>query len=296
MDPEVEDKYRRAGKITAKARNYGAELIKEGASVLEVVTQIEEFILTNHGRIAFPVNIAIDDIAAHFTPAHNDKLVFERGNLVKLDVGVHVDGYIGDSAITVEVGTRNWNDLIKASSEALAVAVEMIRPGVNLSHLGRSVEQTITSYGFKPINNLTGHSLEQYKLHAGISIPNVEEYNNSQVREGDVLAVEPFSTNGAGRVKGYKKSNIYRFLKEVTVNSPDAQKLQRAIIVNRKGLPFSERWCYRYTKKAKKVLQKLVSDRGVTMYPILKDVNSGMVAQTEHTVLVTKDGCDILTL
>lgn len=295
MEPEIEEKCRAAGKITAKARNFGVELITEGASVLDVVTKIEDFILKNGGRIAFPVNIAIDDIAAHFTPTHNDKLVFERGNLVKLDVGVHVDGYIGDSAVTVEVGTRNWDELIKASSEALAVAIDMTRPGVNLSHVGRSVEQTITSFGFKPINNLTGHSMEQFKLHAGISIPNVEEYNNSLVKEGDVLAIEPFATNGAGRVKGFKKSNIYRYLKDVELKNPDAQRLLRIIKVNRKGLPFSERWCYRYTKKAQKLLQKLVSERAVTMYPILKDVNSGMVAQTEHTVIVTEDGCEIIT-
>ncbi|UCH90194.1 MAG: type II methionyl aminopeptidase [Thermoplasmata archaeon] len=295
MDPEIEEKYKKSGKITAQARDYGASLIKEGASVLEVVSKIEDFILKKGGRIAFPVNIAIDDVAAHFTPTHNDKLVFEQGNLVKLDVGVHVDGYIGDSAITIEVGTRNWQDLIKASSDALDVAIEMMKPGVNLMLVGRAIEQTITSYGFKPINNLTGHSLEQYKLHAGISIPNVEEFTKGTVKEGDVLAIEPFSTNGGGRVKGFKKSNIYRFLKEQELKSAEAQRLQRVIKVNRKGLPFSERWCYRYTKKSTKVLQKLVSERAITMYPILKDVKNGMVAQTEHTVIITNDGAKIIT-
>jgi methionyl aminopeptidase len=296
MDREILEKYRRAGKITAKARDYGAELIKEDASVLEVVTKIEDFILKNEGRIAFPINIAIDDVAAHFTPTHNDKLVFERGNLVKLDVGVHIDGYIGDSAVTIEVGTRNWQDLIRASSDALNVAIEMIKPGVNLMLIGRAIEQTITSFGFKPINNLTGHSLEQYKLHAGISIPNVEEYTKGTIREGDILAIEPFATNGGGRVKGFKKSNIYRFLKNVELKSPDAQRLLRIINVNRKGLPFSERWCYRYTKNSMKVLQRLVQDRAITMYPILKDINNGMVAQTEHTVIVNSNGSEIITL
>lgn len=295
MDSDVLEKYRKAGKITAKALNYGAGLIKEGELVLDVVTKIEEFILKNEGRIAFPVNVAIDDVAAHFTPVHNDKLYFEQGNLVKLDVGVHLDGYIGDSAVTIEVGTRNWQDLIEASSNALDVAIEMIKPGVSLTLVGRAIEQTIESFGYKPISNLTGHSLEQYKLHAGISIPNVEEYNKGVIREGDVLAIEPFATNGAGRVKGFKKSNIYRFLKEVPLKSADAQRLLRAINVNRKGLPFSERWCYRYTKKAMRVLQKLVSERAVTMYPILKDVNNGMVSQKEHTVIVTENGSEIIT-
>lgn len=295
MDSEIEEKYRKSGKITAEARDFGASLIKEGALVLDVVTSIEDFILKKGGRIAFPVNIAIDDVAAHFTPTHNDKLIFEQGNLVKLDVGVHVDGYIGDSAITVEVGTQNWQDLIKSSKEALDVAIDMIKPGVNLMLVGRAIEQTITSFGFNPISNLTGHSLEQYKLHAGLSIPNVEEYTKGTVREGDVLAIEPFSTNGGGRVKGFKKSNIYRFLRDIDIKSTEGKRLLRAIQVNRKGLPFSERWCYRYTKKSTKVIQKLVQDRAITMYPILKDVNNGMVAQTEHTVIVTDNGTEIIT-
>jgi methionyl aminopeptidase len=295
MDSETEEKYRKSGRITARARDYGAELIKEGASVLEVVTNIEDFILKQGGRVAFPVNIAIDDVAAHFTPTHKDRLVFEQGNLVKLDVGVHVDGFIGDSAVTIEVGTRNWQDLIKSSEEALTVAIDMIKPGVNLMLVGRAIEQTVKSYGFKPISNLTGHSMEQYKLHAGISIPNIEEFTKGKVKEGDVLAIEPFSTNGGGKVKGFKKSNIYRYLKDIELRSADAQRLLKVINVNRKGLPFSERWCYRYSKKAQRVLQKLVQERAVTMYPILKDIKNGMVAQTEHTVLVTKDGCEILT-
>jgi methionyl aminopeptidase len=283
MDSETEEKYRKSGRITARARDYGAELIKEGASVLEVVTNIEDFILKLGGRVAFPVNIAIDDVAAHFTPTHKDRLVFEQGNLVKLDVGVHVDGFIGDSAVTIEVGTRNWQDLIKSSEEALAVAIDMIKPGVNLMLVGRAIEQTVKSFGFKPISN------------AGISIPNIEEFTKGKVKEGDVLAIEPFSTNGGGKVKGFKKSNIYRYLKDIELRSADAQRLLKVINVNRKGLPFSERWCYRYSKKAQRVLQKLVQERAITMYPILKDIKNGMVAQTEHTVLVTKDGCEILT-
>ena len=174
MENEILDKYRLAGKITAKARDVGKALIKDGVSYIHVVNEIEKYMVGNGARVAFPVNIAIDNIAAHFTPKHDDKLVFQRGNVVKLDVGAHVNGYIADTAVTVEVGTQTWRELIKASQDALMVAIEMIRPGVNLGQVGKMVEQTITSYGFKPISNLTGHSLERYKLHAGISIPNVE--------------------------------------------------------------------------------------------------------------------------
>jgi methionyl aminopeptidase len=296
MDPEVIEKYRQAGKIASEARDYGKKLIVEDASLLEVVTKIEDLIVKRGGRVAFPVNIAIDDVAAHFTPRHNDtKLTFQRGNVVKLDVGAHLDGYIADTAVTIEVNTHNWNDLIKSSEEALEVAIDMIRPGVDLGLVGKAVEQTIQQFGFKPISNLTGHSLEQYKLHAGVSIPNVEEHNTCEVEPGQVLAIEPFATNGAGKVNSYKMSNIYRFVRERPVANKDAKLILEKIMRYRKSLPFSERWCTRYLSKPNKALYKLIQARVIAMYPILKDKDSGMVSQAEHSVIVTEDGCEIIT-
>ncbi|MCK5560655.1 MAG: type II methionyl aminopeptidase [Thermoplasmata archaeon] len=295
MDEKTLKKYRLAGKITAQARDHGKSFIREGTTLLKVVDEVESFIVKNSARVAFPVNIAIDDVAAHFTPRHNDKLVFERGNVVKLDVGAHVNGYIADSAVTVEVGTQNWRELAKASEDALMVAIEMIRPGVDLGQVGKMVEQTITSYGFKPISNLTGHSLEQYRLHAGISIPNVEEYNTHKVKPGDVLAIEPFATNGVGTVKGSRNSNIYRLIKTRLTKSRDANKLLEAIQKYRRTLPFSERFASRIVKKPEAVLSKLRGVRAVSMYPILIEREGGIITQAEHTVIVTEDGCEIIT-
>lgn len=296
MDPDILEKYHQAGKIAKEARDFGIKLIEEDRSILEAVNEIENLIVKRGARVAFPVNIAIDDIAAHYTPRHDDtKLTFQRGNLVKLDVGAHIDGYIADTAVTVEVSTRNWQELIKASEEALQVAIDMIKPRINLGQIGKAVSQTITQYGFKPISNLTGHSLEQYKLHAGISIPNVEEYYPERVEEGHVLAIEPFATDGAGVVKGYKMSNIYRFVKDRPITNKDAALILEKIKRYRKSLPFSERWCTRYLPNPNKALFKLVQARVITMYPILKDKGSGMVSQAEHSVIVTKNGCEIIT-
>jgi methionyl aminopeptidase len=294
-DQELEN-YRKAGKIAKEARDHGAELIQENTSILEVVTKIEDMIVSRGARVAFPVNIAIDDIAAHYTPKHDDvKLTFQRGNVVKLDVGAHIDGYIADTAVTVEVSTRNWQDLINASREALDVAIDMVKPGVNLGHIGKAVAQTIMQFGFKPISNLTGHSLEQYKLHAGISIPNIEEYYPEKVEAGHVLAIEPFASNGAGEVKGYKMSNIYRYSRERVINDKDALFILSKIKKYRKSLPFSERWCTRYLKNPSRAIHKLMQARIIAMYPILKDKTGGMVSQTEHTVIVTKKGCEVIT-
>lgn len=295
MENEILDKYRLAGKITAKARDVGKALIKDGVSYIHVVNEIEKHMVENGARVAFPVNIAIDNIAAHFTPKHDDKLVFQRGNVVKLDVGAHVNGYIADTAVTVEVGTQTWRELIKASQDALMVAIEMIRPGVNLGQVGKMVEQTITSYGFKPISNLTGHSLERYKLHAGISIPNVEEYNTGKVRPGDVLAIEPFATDGVGKVKSWRNSNIYRLIKPKITKNKDANKLLQAIQEYRRTLPFSERFAFKFINRPDGALSKLRQVRAITMYPILIEKGDGIITQAEHTVIVTEDGCEVIT-
>jgi methionyl aminopeptidase len=296
MDVEVREKYKLAGKIAHKAREFGKSIIKEDVTLLEVANKIEDFIVKGGARVAFPVNIAIDDVAAHFTPRHDDlKMVFQRGNVVKLDVGAHIDGFIADTAMTIEVGTNNWKDLIKASEDALEVAIDMIKPRVDLGLVGAAVEQTIKQYGFSPISNLTGHSLEQYKLHAGLSIPNVKEDNFGNVEEGQVIAIEPFATNGAGKVRGYKMSNIYRFVRNRPITNEDAELIMDKIKKYRKSLPFSERWCTRYLTKPNKALFKLVQNKVIAMYPILKDKDGGMVSQSEHSVIVTDSGCEVFT-
>jgi len=296
MDEDVVAKWRKAGQVAGAAREYGASLIKENVTMLEVADSVEDFIEKKGANVAFPVNLAIDDHAAHFTPTHDYMEVFKSGQLVKLDVGAHVDGYIGDTAVTVEVSTRKWNGLIQSSRDALMGAISMVRPGVDLGEVGGIIENTIQSQGFKPVRNLTGHSMERYNLHAGLSIPNVREPVKETVQPGDVIAIEPFSTNGAGRVISHRQSNIFRLQKEKYGSNQKANELLRSIVKKNRTLPFSERWCARETGDPTKLLRRLISSRAIVSYPILKEFGSGMVAQTEHTMLVTENGCEVLTL
>jgi methionyl aminopeptidase len=213
LEADIVDSYKKAGKIAGDALDYGAGLIKEGSMLIDIAEKIEEFIKLKGGKPAFPVNIAIDSIAAHFSPFHDSKDVFIRGNLVKLDVGVHINGYIGDTARTIEIGTQKWGKLIKASEEALKVAIEMMRPKVSMETVGTAVENTINTYGYVPISNLSGHGLGQYSLHSGISVPNVSESSRDRVQDGMVLAIEPFATDGVGSVKETTVGSIYRLLR-----------------------------------------------------------------------------------
>jgi methionyl aminopeptidase len=299
MDKEILKKYRLAGKIASEARNYGAGLIKPGASFLEVAEKTESKITNASAGLAFPVNISLNEIAAHFSPRHNEQLVFKKGDVVKLDVGAHVEGYIADTAVTVEVGTHKYESMIKAAGAGLDVAIEMMKPGVDLSKVGQAVQAEINSYGFKPVDNLTGHSLRQYVLHAGINVPSVPDFlNKSKLKIGDVLAIEPFATDGAGHVATGPGSNIYlcdRTLRSKIVRDNRAKTMFSKLSKEFKTLPFAERWSNNLFENNENILRRLAFLGLIKHYPQLIDAKKGIVTQKEHTVIITEDGCEVTT-
>jgi methionyl aminopeptidase len=299
MDEEIYEKYIHAGKIASEARDLGLKIIKPGVSLLEVANKVESKILENGAGIAFPVNISINDVAAHYSPSHNDKLVFKKGDVVKLDVGAHLDGYIADTAVTVELETDKYADMIKAAEEGLNTAIDMMKPGTRLSSIGSKVSKAIASHGFKPIDNLTGHSLEKFILHSGISVPSVPDIMNKyKLKEGDVLAVEPFATNGAGHVISGASSNI--FLCKNPIKSKRTRDKRAKIIYSRlfkifKTLPFAERWTTDIFENNETILRRLTFLGLIKNYPQLVDAGKGIVTQKEHTIIITKEGCEVTT-
>ena len=299
MDEEIFEKYRLSGKIAAEARNYGAGLINSGVSFLEVAEKIESKITDAGAKLAFPVNISLNEIAAHFSPRHDEDIVFKKGDVVKLDVGTHIDGYIADTALTVEVGTHKYDSMIKAAAAGLDVAIEMMKPDVNLSKLGQAVQVEINSYGFKPVDNLTGHSLKQYVLHAGMNIPSVPDFlNKSKPEVGDVLAIEPFATDGAGHVVIGAGSNIYlcnRNLRSKIVRDNRAKIMFSKLVKEFRTLPFAERWSNNIIENNDNVLRRLTFLGLLKHYPQLIDAKKGIVTQKEHTVIITEDGCEVTT-
>ena len=299
MDDEIYEKYMQAGKIAAEAREYGAKLIKPGVRFLNVTNKIESKIQKNGAGLAFPVNISINKIAAHYSPRHDDTSVFMEGDVVKLDVGAHIDGYIADTAITIEVGTNNHEAIINASKDALNNAIKLMKANIDLSQIGKVIEDTITSFGYKPIDNLTGHGLKRYELHSGMSIPNVSNsLSKIKPKAGDVVAIEPFATNGAGHVVSGKGSNIYICtapLRSKFIRDPKSRFLLKRLNDKFKTLPFAERWCVNTIPNVDVSLRKLSFLGVVNQFPQLIEKDNGIVTQTEHTVIVTKDGCEVTT-
>jgi len=281
------EEYKEAGRIARDALKFGIKNIKEGKSYKELAEDIESYILQK-ASLAFPVNISVNNIAAHYTPSSNDEGFFKKGDVIKIDVGAHVEGYIGDTAKTVEIGTNQYSKLIEASEKALEEAIKIIRDGITLSEIGRKIEEKINEYGFKPIKNLQGHSLEKYKLHAGISIPNYDNKSQKKLKAGQVVAIEPFATNGIGIVVDDGLGNIYRIAK----NSPFVSKIKSKF----NGLPFAERWLQNiYGKNAHSKLIFFIRRGLVIPYYKLIEAKGGIVSQAEHTILIKEDGCEILT-
>lgn len=300
IDKKTLEKYRLAGRIATFARDYGANLIKPGVKLLDVAEKVEKKIKEKGADIAFPVNISLNDVAAHYTPSYNDELVFNRGDAVKLDVGVHVDGFIADTALTIEVETNNYSDMIKAVDEGLKTAIEMVKPGINLSELGKAVQETIKGLGFKPIDNLTGHSLQRYILHSGMSIPSVSDFlNNIKPKSGDVIAIEPFVTDGIGHVISGKGSNIFLCQKTIRskfIRDKRANIWYNIIYKNFGTLPFAQRWINNiFEKNSGMILNRLSFLGMIKHYPQLIEQKKGIVTQKEHTVIIKENGCEVTT-
>ena len=295
LNPEEIIKWKTAGKLARDALHFGRDLIEAEKSMLNVTEEIERFVKKNGGELAFPTNLAVNNVGAHWTPSSKSNEIFSKGDVVKLDVGVHIDGYIGDNALTLEIDSTNYTKMIEASREALNAAINVAVAGVNVGIIGHAVQDTIEKYGYRPIANLTGHRIKRYNLHSGVSIPSVRERGGPTLNNGDIVAIEPFVTDGAGRVGGKRNSNIYHLRQIRKVRDEKATELMKEIQERYKGLPFAERWLHEFQDDATKNLQKLMRAGIVSYYPVLDELGNGIVTQSEHTLLITSNGNEVLT-
>jgi methionyl aminopeptidase len=289
-NPENLEKYRQAGRILKEVRAAAVERVQKGALLLDVAEAIETDILARGGKPAFPVNISIDTEAAHDTPEPGDLRVFED-NIVKLDIGVHVDGYIADTAVTVDLSGNP--DLVKAAEAALEEAIKMVKAGVSTADIGTAIEAAIDGFGFKPIYNLTGHGLERFVQHAPPSIPNRKMGQGIVLQAGQVIAIEPFATDGVGIVVEGNFAEIFGLTAMKPVRLPWERDMLKAIQAF-DGLPFARRWLAGQ-KRSEKTLDALLRAGVIHAYPVLLEQAGGMVSQAEHTLIVTEDGCEVTT-
>jgi methionyl aminopeptidase len=293
MSPETHyppdlDRWRYAARIAAGARELGLRSAVPGARLRDVAETIESFVREQGAQPAFPANLSRNVEAAHYTPDEHDAAVLREGDLLKVDVGAHLDGAIADTADTVEVGGgRRHAHLIDAVRAALIAGVEAIRPGGPVDAASRAIAQAVHARGLKPISDLTGHSIEPYLLHAGKSIPNVGGMTDEMFVEGEVVAVEPFVTNGVGRIENGAFGHIVRFRRPPPASDPALS----AMFERFRTLPFTARWV---TAPAERTALARAR-RHLQVYPVFVERSGGLVAQAEHTILVGPHGAEILS-
>jgi len=287
MEKEILEKYQKAGEIHKQAKDFAKPQIKEGKKILDLAESIEKFIKDKGGELAFPVNISINDIAAHFTPDANDETVLKQNDMVKVDIGVHIDGYIADSAFSVAIGEKS-NVLIKAAEDAVSQFIKTIRPGKTIEEMSGLVEDVVTSHGVSPIRNLAGHSLENFKEHGGISIPNARCSLNQKIEEGTAIGMEVFTTNGEGWVRESSPTSIYMFLRPNPVRLRESRLILQKIVEQYKTLPFAKRWLKDMASPLKlHMALKEMTTRGVLHeYPPLREKSNAVIAQAEETIIV----------
>ena len=292
------DKLVKSGRILAQVREFVREMDISGKPVLDVCEDVEGKIREFGANPAFPCNVGINDTAAHYTSPYNDESVVPANSLVKIDFGVELEGFITDSAIAISLNPI-YDSMIVAAETALNEALSAVAPGRKLSEIGSVVERSIHRYGFKPIRNLTGHKIERYTIHAGKSVPNVAGVESGRFEVGEVYALEPFVTtrDAEGAVRDDDAAYIYRFVREKGAKSKEAAELADYIHTQYKTMPFASRWIFNNWKEgnAQSAFAELSAKRCVVGYPVLVEESGKVVAQAEHTLIVTDDGCRVLT-
>ena len=284
------ENHREAGEILAQVREEAADRVEVGASHLELAEWTEERIRELGGEPAFPVNISIDEEAAHATPSADDSSTFGE-EMINLDIGVHIDGWLADTAITVDLSGHA--DLAEAPEVALDAALDLVEPGVETGEIGAAIEEVIDDYGYNPVVNLTGHGLGRWDQHTPPNIPNRAVSQSVELESGDVVAVEPFATDGGGKVSEGSDEQIFALDREQSVRNRDARQALEQITEEFRTLPFATRWLD--VDRPEMALRRLERQNVVHGYPVLKEDEGALVSQKEHTVIVTEDGCEVTT-
>ena len=296
MDPHALDCWRRAGRIASECREWAKQNVKPGVRVRDVLEHVEGIIRERGAEPGFPAQSSRNHVAAHYCSPPGDELRYEEGDCVKVDFGVHVDGYVADTAASIDLSSdKRWAPLVKASSDALAAAIATIKVDVGVGELGAAIERTILAAGFNPVRNLTGHGLARWKVHTPPQIPNQGESTRERLKAGMVFAIEPFACTGRGYITEKGKAEVFMMVRPPL----RAKGLDKAVlkdIETWRGLPIARRYFAAHDPAlVEDTLTKLARQGSLMRYPPLVEAEGVMVAQTEHSIYLSEDGVEILT-
>lgn len=286
MEEEILKNYEKARGISDQVIEYAKSIDFTNRKILDIAQEIENVIKVKGGKPSWPVNISINEIAAHYTPDINDPITLKEDDLVKLDIGVQVNGYICDRAFTVCVGKKT-HPLIQTAEKTLQEALKLIKPGTKVCEISEVVESTVNQAGFNVIRNLGGHRLDRFQQHAHPSIPNGKNTIQAEIEAGNVYAMEVFTTNGSGWVIESSPTLIFQYNKDVGVRLWEARKILERARNEFEGLPFCKRWLKDISPvKLELALRQLSESDGIISFPPLREEGNGLVAVAEETVIV----------
>ncbi len=295
------DSLRKAGGIASEVKKFMKPRLKVEAKVLDLINTAEQKIIELGGEPAFPVNLSINNVAAHYTsPIRDDGLTIKEGDIVKLDMGVHIEGYIVDTAYTI-----SFNDdvllenIIQSTEVAVEAAKMMVKPDINTREIGKKIESIVKGFKYNPIRQLGGHQIERWIVHGKKALPELGNQSGDVMEEGDVFGIEIFASTGEGSVHMTNNSFIYE-LNTYSGRVPLRRKISKQILgfvnKNYKTLPFAERWVAKEFRMGVAFgLQELVKQNKLQAHYVLAENKGEYVAQTEETIIVTEDGFEQLT-
>ncbi|KAG2154559.1 methionine aminopeptidase 2-like protein [Suillus clintonianus] len=304
-DPEITyQSIRRAAEVHRQVRQSARKHIRPGMTMTEVANFIEDgsrALVEETGLesgIGFPTGLSLNHCAAHYTPNAGDNIVLQSGDVLKIDIGVHVKGRIVDSAFTLNF-EPTYDKLIEAVKAATDTGVRESGIDVRLGEIGAAIQETMESYEVevngktypvKSIENLSGHSIGLYQIHGGKSVQLVKNDDPTKMEEGEYFAIETFGSTGRGRVVESGECSHYAKIIDaprVPLRLTSAKSLLKSISSNFGTLPFCRRYLDRIGEtKYLLALNNLVQQGIVQDYPPLCDAKGSMTAQFEHTILL----------
>ncbi|MFT7484866.1 MAG: methionyl aminopeptidase [Candidatus Paceibacteria bacterium] len=296
IDAAALQKWREAGKIAAECREWARGEVKPGVRLRYILETVEGMMRKHGAAPAFPAQTSRNHIAAHYCSPPNDETCYEEGDCVKIDFGVHVDGYVADTATSIDLSSDGrWGALIKASSDALKAAIATVGPEIHVREVGAVVERTICGAGFEPIRNLTGHGVDRWKVHCAPQIPNYAERGTARFHEGQMIAIEPFSSTGEGYIREQGRSEVFMMVRPPR----KAKGIDRDVlryIDSWRGLPIARRYFSEFDPEVvEAALSKLTKQGSLMRYPPLVEDEGVMTAQTEHSIFIGPDGVEVIT-
>lgn len=247
------------------------------SKIREYVNKYQNKKQINDG-IAFPPIFSVNNCIAHYSPTKETDIILKFDDNVKIDFGVHIDGYIVDSAFTVYFN-KKYDDIHNCCKEALYNALKNFKIDSYIKDIGNDIQEIVDSYGFKIIKNVGGHNIERYNIHGGDFIFNYKNSNNGRIKKG-IYAIEPFISYNSEYSFNGKENNNYRIYNE---KSKLYEYFNNMIFTDTHIDYFNLHNIFKNEKK------------NLTFYPALYIEKNDIGVQYEHTVYVDENKTTIVS-